>query len=92
MAQMSTYIGDLAYYEQMQQYVSLLDRQLSGQPIVNFRRHQNRLKWHSDMNDNDIRSGDYIVIECYRIIDPEQNNIIEVSLAERFVINNKSCN
>jgi len=55
----------------MQQYVSLLDRQLSGQPIVNFRRHQNRLTWHSDMNDNDIRAGDYVVLECYRTIDPE---------------------
>ena len=71
MAQMGAYIGDLAYYEQMQQYVSLLDRQLSGQPIVNFRRHQNRLTWHSDMNDNDIRAGDYVVLECYRTIDPE---------------------
>ena len=71
MAQMGTYIGDLAYYEQMQQYISLLDRQLSGQPVVNFRRHQNRLKWHSDMNDQDIAVNDYIILECYRTIDPE---------------------
>ena len=71
MAQMGTYIGDLAYYEQMQQYVSLLDRQLSGQPIVRFRRHMNQLKWHSDMNDQYIAAGDYIVLECYRTINPE---------------------
>ena len=70
MAQMGSYIGDLAYYEQMQQYVSLLDTLLTGAPQVNFRRHQHRLSWFSDMNDNDITAGDYIIIELYRIIDP----------------------
>ena len=77
MAQMGTYIGDLAYYEQMQQYVSLLDRQLSGQPIVRFRRHMNHLKWHSDMNDQDIAVGDYVVLECYRTIDELQAGVFE---------------
>jgi hypothetical protein len=40
MAQMGSYIGDLAYFEQMQQYVSLLDTLLSGAPQVNFQRHR----------------------------------------------------
>ena len=71
MAQMGSYIGDLAYYEQMQQYVSLLNTMLTGAPQVNFRRHQNRLRWFSDMNDNDITAGDYIVIELYRTLNPE---------------------
>lgn len=84
MAQMGTYIGDLAYYEQMQQYVSLLDRQLSGQPIVRFRRHMNQLKWHSDMNDQDIRVNDYIVLECYRTIDPDTHTAV---YNDRFVKN-----
>jgi hypothetical protein len=65
MAQMGTYIGDLAYYEQMQQYISLLDRQLSGMPQVSFRKNQNRLLWYSDMNDEDIRPGNFIVLEMY---------------------------
>jgi hypothetical protein len=71
MAQMGTYIGDLAYYEQMQQYISLLDRQLSGMPQVSFRKNQNRLLWYSDMNDEDIRPGNFIVLEMYVTIDPE---------------------
>jgi hypothetical protein len=71
MAQMGSYIGDLAYFEQMQQYVSLLDTLLTGAPQVNFRRHQNRLAWFSDMNDNDITANDYIMIELYQIIDPD---------------------
>jgi hypothetical protein len=76
MAQMGSYIGDLAYYEQMQQYVSLLDTLLTGAPQVNFRRHQNRLRWFSDMNDNDITAGDYIVIELYRTLNPETHTSI----------------
>lgn len=76
MAQMGTYIGDLAYYEQMQQYISLLDRQLSGMPQVSYRRHQNRLLWYSDMNDQDIRVNDYIVLEMYTIIDPQTHTKI----------------
>lgn len=71
MAQMGTYIGDLAYYEQMQQYVSLLDRQLSGSPQVNFSRRENKLYWYGDMNDGDLAAGDYIVYEAYIAIDPD---------------------
>jgi hypothetical protein len=76
MAQMGTYIGDLAYYEQMQQYISLLDRQLSGMPQVSFRKNQNRLLWYSDMNDEDIRPGNFIVLEMYVTIDPETHTKI----------------
>ena len=76
MAQMGTYIGDLAYYEQMQQYISLLDRQLSGMPQVSFRKNQNRLLWYSDMNDEDIRPGNFIVLEMYVAIDPQTHTKI----------------
>jgi hypothetical protein len=76
MAQMGTYIGDLAYYEQMQQYISLLDRQLSGMPQVSFRKNQGRLLWYSDMNDEDIRPGNFIVFEMYVTIDPETHTKI----------------
>jgi hypothetical protein len=76
MAQMGTYIGDLAYYEQMQQYISLLDRQLNGMPQVSYRKNQDRLLWYSDMNDDDIRPGDYIVLEMYIVIDPQTHTKI----------------
>ena len=35
-ANMHTYIGDLAYYEQMQQYLALLDMKLNGNPQITF--------------------------------------------------------
>lgn len=72
MANMGTFIGDLAYFEQMQQYVSLLDNTLSGQPQVHYSRKENKLYWFSDMNDNDISVDDYIVYEAYTVLDPTE--------------------
>mgnify|MGYP003651911359 CR=1 FL=1 len=66
---MSSFIGDLAYYEQIQQYLSMLDMQLSGTPQVNFVRKQNRLYIHGDFVDGDIKVGDYLVAEVYQIVD-----------------------
>jgi len=68
-ADIHTYIGDLAYYEQMQQYLSLLDQRLTGSPQVNFARRQNRLYIRGDIEDKDIQEGDYIVLEAYVYID-----------------------
>ena len=66
---LQTYIGDLAYYEQMQQYLSLIDTKLTGTPQVRFSRIQNRLYIDGDIQDQDIKEGDYVVAEVYEIID-----------------------
>ena len=69
-ADLMNFAGDLAYYEQMQQYLSLLDMKLNGHPQVQFSRRQNRLYIFGDFVDKDIKEGDYIVAEVYTIIDP----------------------
>lgn len=69
-ANLQTYMGDLAYYEQIQQYLSLIDMKLNGYPQVQFSQHQNRLYIHGDFTDGDIQEGDYIVAEVYQLIDP----------------------
>ena len=75
-ANMHTYIGDLAYYEQMQQYLSLLDMKLNGHPQVQFARKQNRLYIFGEFVDQDIQAGDYIVAEVYKIIDPSTHTSV----------------
>jgi len=75
-ADLHSYIGDLAYYEQMQQYLSLLDMKLTGSPQVDFVRKQNRLYIHGDFQDNDIQVNDYVVAEAYTIIDPATHTTI----------------
>ena len=69
-ADLMNFAGDLAYYEQIQQYLSLLDMRLNGHPQVTFARRQNRLYIHGDFKDGDIKAGDHIVAEVYTIIDP----------------------
>ena len=69
-ADMHNYIGDLAYFEQMQQYLSILDQKLNGHPLTEYVRKQNRLYIFGDFEDDDIQKDDYIVYEAYKIIDP----------------------
>ena len=68
-ANMGSYVGDLAYYEQVQQYLSLLDMRLNGTPQVEYVRKQNRLYIHGNFDDGDIKEGEYIVAEVYSIMD-----------------------
>ena len=75
-ANLQTYMGDLAYYEQMQQYLSLIDMKLNGYPQVQFSRRENRLYIHGDFEDGDIKADDYIVAEVYQILDPTENTSI----------------
>ena len=69
-ADMHNYVGDLAYYEQMQQYLSLLDMKLNGTPQVEYSRKEDRLYIFGDFADGDLKAGDFIVYEAYKIIDP----------------------
>jgi len=75
-ANLQTYMGDLAYYEQMQQYLSLIDMKLNGYPQVQFSRRENRLYIHGDFEDGDVKADDYIVAEVYQILDPATNTSI----------------
>lgn len=71
MADFISFAGDMSYFYQMQQYLSMVDQQLHGAPIVNFSRHQDRLYIYGDFNDGDIKEGDFLVAETYSTINPE---------------------
>ena len=75
-ADLQNFAGDLAYYEQMQQYLSLLDVKLNGHPQVQFQRKQNRLYIFGDFADNDIKEGEFIVAEVYEIVDPSTHTSV----------------
>lgn len=69
-ADLQNFAGDLAYYEQLQQYLSLLDMKLNGTPQISFSRMKNRVYIFGDVNDGDIDVGDYVVFEAYVALDP----------------------
>lgn len=73
---MQNFAGDLAYYEQMQQYLSLLDAKLNGHPQTEYSRKQDRLYIYGDFQDKDIKAGEYIVYEAFKIVDPDSHTKI----------------
>lgn len=66
---LQTGIGDLAYYEQMQQYLGLIDMKLTGHPQISYNRRSGFLRIEGDLKtqtDNaDIKVGEYIMVEMY---------------------------
>ena len=67
------YMSDLALYDQMMQYLSLLDMKLNGEPLVQYNRHRNQLHIFGDLNNNNTNNfavGDYVVYEAFVIVDP----------------------
>lgn len=75
-ADLMNFAGDLAYYEQMQQYLSLLDNKLNGHPQTQFARRQDRLYIFGDFADKDIQAGDYLVAEVYTIVNPDTHTSV----------------
>ena len=61
-------MGNLAYYDMMQQYLGTLDMMLNGTPQITFVRKQNRLYIHGDFADGDIIAGKFLVAEVYKEI------------------------
>jgi len=51
------------------QHLDFLDHILVGEKPIRFNQHQNRLYIDMDWG-NDVTAGEYIIIECYRKLDP----------------------
>jgi len=75
-ADMQNFAGDLAYYDQLNQYLTTLDMKLNGYPLTEFVRRQNRLYLFGDFNDGDVQQGEYIVYEAYKIVDPSTHTAV----------------
>jgi hypothetical protein len=59
---------DMIQYDLTQQYLSLLRQFLSPEKKVNFSRVTNKLEIYMDWRI--VRPGAYLIIDCYRILDP----------------------
>ena len=70
---MGSFMSDMAVYDQMMQYMSMLDMKLNGEPLVQYNRNRNELHIFGDLNTNNVSSfvvGDYVVYEAFAIVDP----------------------
>lgn len=64
MSDLVTGIGELAYYEQLQQYLSMVDMKLTGTPQIDFNRHAQVLYLHGELG-QDLKEGDKILVELF---------------------------
>jgi hypothetical protein len=62
----------IIYYKTVMSHLALLDLELNGHPQFRFNRRNSKL--YLDMNwDSDVALGDFIVVECYRALDPAES-------------------
>lgn len=59
----------MVYYTMVMQHMTTLDQILNGYPQFEFNRMSGRL--HLEVNKTKLVPGNYIIIECYRALDPE---------------------
>ena len=58
----------IIHYDMTLRHLDLLDHILTGERPVRFNQHKNRLYIDMDWA-NDVKAGDFIIIECYRKLD-----------------------
>jgi len=59
----------IIHYDLLQKHLALLNFEFNADPRIQFNRHQGRL--HVNWNwDQDVREGDFIIVECFRVLDP----------------------
>ena len=59
---------NVLYYEMVQQNISMMDNILVGRTPIRYNMHSNRL--YLDLDASSLTAGEYLIIECYRKIDP----------------------
>jgi len=59
----------IIHYDMTLRHLDLLDHILVGERAIRFNQHNNRLYLDMDWA-NDVAAGDYLVVECFRKLDP----------------------
>ena len=59
---------DMINYYMSFQHLAFMQEILSGRQPIRYNRHQNKL--YIDMNKDKINAGEFIVYECYQVVDP----------------------
>jgi hypothetical protein len=63
---------DIQYFTMLKMHINLINDLMTGQKPVRFNRHMNRLFIDLTWGDGgDLAIGDYIIIEAYRMLDPD---------------------
>lgn len=63
--------GQIANYQMTMSHLQLLNDIFVGKKPIRFNRHQNRLHLDLDWKNEDIMIGEFIVAECYAVVNPD---------------------
>ena len=64
------------HYELTMKHLDFLEHILVGETPIRFNQHQNRLYIDADFENDFVADQDFIIIECYRKLDPNSNTDI----------------
>tara|TARA_B110000444_G_scaffold87863_1_gene83048 strand:+ start:1158 stop:1967 length:810 start_codon:yes stop_codon:yes gene_type:complete len=77
--------GSMVNYDMIMRQLDFLDHVLVGEKPMRFNQHDNRLYIDMDWK-NDLLVGEYLVIECYRKLDPAQHtDVFNDIMLKRYV-------
>ena len=77
---------DMSYYYMIKQYFETLDMVVNVGGLVQYRFNKRQDRLYLDIDKQRIKEGRYLVIECYRALDPaEWNQIWNDSFIKRYV-------
>ena len=77
--------GSMVNYDMVMRQLDFLDHILVGEKPMRFNQHDNRLYVDMDWK-NDLLVGEYLVIECYRKLDPSQHtDVFNDIMLKRYV-------
>ena len=65
---------DLLNYAMVKSYLESLDYLINPDAQVRFNKKNNRL--YLDITLNDLQSNHYLLLDCYRIVDPESETVV----------------
>lgn len=70
------YLGEMAYYQQLQQHLGMIQMTLSGHPQVTFSQYEGKLFIHGEFETKSIKAGEYLIVEAFQTVDPETNTSV----------------
>ena len=68
-----TGMADISYWAQTKAYFETLNMILNGSPQISFNRHMHRLYVWGDVDGRDVHPGEYVMVECYTSVDPNNH-------------------
>ncbi len=77
---------DMSYYYMIKQYFETLDMVVNVGGLVQYRFNKRQDRLYLDIDRTRIKEGRYLVIECYRALDPQEwNQVWNDSFVKRYV-------